>query len=92
MKRLIVVLLFVVAGLGAVPQSLVHVHDHLSLTAGAEAQQDPATITVYVTRTGKLYHQDGCRYLRQSKIATTLREAVNRGFGPCSVCKPPTPK
>src|SRR5687768_1357540 len=60
-----------------------------SAVAVAEAQQDPATITVYVTRTGEKYHRDGCRYLRQSRIPMSLKEAAKR-FGPCSVCKPPT--
>ena len=59
---------------------------------GALAQEkrvDPATITVYVTRTGETYHKDGCRHLRQSRIPMSLKEAVQR-YGPCSVCKPPT--
>jgi competence protein ComEC len=64
--------------------------DRLTRTAFAEAQQDPATVTVYVTRTGKKYHRGGCRYLSRSKMTTTLKEAVAHGFGPCSVCKPPT--
>jgi hypothetical protein len=41
---------------------------------------------VYVTRTGRKYHMDDCRYLRQSKIATTRTEALQRGLTPCSVC------
>ena len=52
-----------------------------SATSNAEA-------TVYVTRTGKKYHRDGCRYLSSSKIRSTLQDAV-RAYGPCSVCKPP---
>ena len=90
MKRVLLGLIIVVAALAAVAPSLVHALDHLTLTAAVGAQQDPATITDYITRTGEKYHRDGCRYLRQSRIATTLHEAVNRGFGPCSVCKPPT--
>lgn len=54
------------------------------------ARQDPATITVYVTKTGEKYHRDGCRYLSRSRIAITLKDAVARGLGPCSICKPPT--
>jgi len=46
--------------------------------------------TVYVTRTGSKYHNDGCRYLSQSKIAIDLTDAISKGYGPCSVCKPPT--
>lgn len=46
--------------------------------------------TVYVTRTGSKYHRGGCQYLRRSKIKMTLREAVDAGYDPCSVCDPPT--
>jgi hypothetical protein len=56
---------------------------------GVAARQDPATITVYVTRTGEKYHRDGCRYLSRSRIPMPLKEAAKR-FAPCSVCKPPT--
>lgn len=63
-----------------------HIHGSASLV---EAAQDPATITVYITKTGEKYHRGDCRYLRQSKIAVSLKEAIQRGYGPCSVCKPP---
>jgi hypothetical protein len=59
------------------------------LAIPTSGQEDPQAITVYITRTGEKYHRDGCQYLRQSRIATTLRDAVKRGYGPCSVCKPP---
>lgn len=55
----------------------------------APAGQDPATIVVYITRTGKKYHRGTCRYLRQSKIKTTLAEAKENGYLPCKVCDPP---
>lgn len=84
MKRLVVVLLFV-AGILFIPSSVIDFAGGFSLTAVADAQEDRAQLTVYVTRTGERYHVSSCRYLRQSKIATTLRDAVNRGFGPCSV-------
>jgi hypothetical protein len=61
------------------------------LTVSAQEKVDPATITVYVTRTGGKYHRDGCRYLRRSRIPMSLREAARR-FGPCSVCRPPVPQ
>lgn len=44
--------------------------------------------TVYVTRTGKKYHLDGCSHLK-SRIPTTLKEAKQR-YTPCKVCMPPT--
>ncbi|MFC1620176.1 S1C family serine protease [Candidatus Neomarinimicrobiota bacterium] len=49
-----------------------------------------ANTTVYITRTGEKYHHGSCRYLRKSKIKTTLLNAVERAYLPCSVCKPPT--
>ena len=47
---------------------------------------------VYITRTGKKYHRDGCRSLSKSKIEVTLTEAKARGYGACKICKPPTQK
>src|SRR5687768_12925238 len=44
--------------------------------------------TVYITRTGEKYHDDGCRYLSKSKIQTTLQDAKANGYTACSVCKP----
>ena len=44
--------------------------------------------TVYVTKTGEKYHEDGCRYLSRSKISTTLEDAQKNGYTACSVCKP----
>jgi hypothetical protein len=89
MKRL---LLVVALGLGVAlgvaqqrPFDLSH-----QFTTALVAQEDPAKITVFITRTGEKYHRDGCRYLSRSKIATTLKDAVANGYGPCSVCRPPT--
>jgi hypothetical protein len=49
----------------------------------AEAQ------TVYITRTGRKYHREECRYLRYSSYAISLSEAINRDYGACLVCRPP---
>ena len=43
--------------------------------------------TVYVTRTGKKYHLDGCRYLK-SRRSIKLSEA-KRLYQACRACKPP---
>jgi hypothetical protein len=45
--------------------------------------------TVYTTKTGKKYHEDGCQYLRQSKIKTDVASAISFGYTACSVCDPP---
>jgi biopolymer transport protein ExbD len=50
------------------------------------AQQDQQPQTVYVTRTGKKYHRDGCRYLAASKIAISLKDAKAKGYTACKVC------
>ena len=45
--------------------------------------------TVFVTRTGRKYHRDGCRYLSKSRIPIAFADAKARGFTPCSACDPP---
>jgi biopolymer transport protein ExbD len=52
-------------------------------------QQSNQTQTVYITRTGKRYHRDGCRYLASSKIPINLKDAKANGYTPCKVCHPP---
>lgn len=46
--------------------------------------------TVYITNTGAKYHSGWCRYLSKSKIPISLSEAMASGYGPCSVCNPPS--
>ena len=43
---------------------------------------------VFVTRTGSVYHRDGCRYLGESRFPMALREARGRGYEPCGICNP----
>jgi hypothetical protein len=47
--------------------------------------------TVYITKTGSKYHRVSCQYLRKSKFAISIKEAVDRGYEPCSVCEPGRP-
>ena len=44
--------------------------------------------TVYITNSGKKYHTSNCRYLRNSKIKTTLKSAKSKGYTACKICKP----
>ncbi len=44
---------------------------------------------VYITKTGEKYHSSGCSSLSKSKIETTLKNAVDKGYEPCKKCKPP---
>ena len=85
MRRLLASLLVVVGLAFSLPEATWR-----PTTGILEAAQNAATITVYITKTGEKYHRDGCRYLSRSRIQTTLKAALERGLGPCSVCKPPT--
>jgi hypothetical protein len=46
--------------------------------------------TVYVTHTGKYYHRENCRYwdLAKTKIPIALKDAKQRGYTACKVCRP----
>lgn len=55
------------------------------------AKGDPASAAsdvVYITRTGRCYHRDGCSSLRKSKIKTTRGGAQKMGLRPCKLCRP----
>jgi hypothetical protein len=51
-------------------------------------QTQPKGQTVYITRTGKKYHRENCRYLSQSKFSMSLKDAKAKGYTACSVCRP----
>ena len=61
----------------------------LILNIAAVAKDQDESITVYITKTGEKYHVAGCRYLKKSSYAISLKEAKERGYSPCSVCDPP---
>lgn len=45
--------------------------------------------TVYITKSGTRYHNDGCSYLTDNKIPLSFNEAQAKGYQPCSKCNPP---
>lgn len=51
--------------------------------------QPGSDIKVYITPSGRAYHQHDCHYVRESGIEITLAEAAARGLTPCSRCQPP---
>jgi hypothetical protein len=59
-----------------------------SIRTSVIARHETKDVTVYVTKTGTKYHKSGCRYLKSSKIETTLAKAKEAGMTACSVCKP----
>jgi len=58
-------------------------------TGPVAQEEQKKEVTVYITRTGKKYHRDGCRYLRKSRIPISLKQAKARCYTPCKVCNPP---
>lgn len=67
----------------------------LLLSCPVRAEQippDPAKIMVWITPSGKKYHQENCPTLKNSRNTLktiSLEEAVRRDLEPCSVCNPP---
>ena len=53
----------------------------------SSSQQSKATI-VFTVNGGHYYHRDGCVFLDNSKIKTTPKDAIAKGYKPCSECKP----
>lgn len=46
--------------------------------------------TVYITKSGKKYHDAGCGSLSKSAYSINLSEAMEQGYSPCKRCNPPT--
>jgi hypothetical protein len=82
MRRLLATLIFCTSPL--CPVALPFVAER-----GTVAQHDNQTRTVYITRSGKKYHLDGCRYLAAGKTAISLKDAKAKGYTACKVCRPP---
>ncbi|HRY29857.1 MAG TPA: hypothetical protein P5079_07440 [Elusimicrobiota bacterium] len=59
----------------------------LSLGAPLRADQAVVESAVYVTRSGKSYHHDGCRFLSWSKKRISISDAKKQ-YKPCSYCLP----
>lgn len=57
-----------------------------SASSASKASSTTNPQTVYVTKTGKKYHNDGCSSLKKSKIAMSLSETEAEGYTPCKNC------
>jgi len=53
-----------------------------------ELPQNEVNKLVYVTKSGKKFHIEGCKSLSQSKIEKDYNVAVNEGYTACASCKP----
>lgn len=43
---------------------------------------------VYVTKSGTKYHKEKCDYLANSSVEISREQAENKGYSPCSKCRP----
>lgn len=68
------------------PQSAQEVPAPPTQTPSAQEAQTAGDTSVYVTASGKKYHQEGCSALRSSKSALSAREAQEKGYTPCAKC------
>jgi hypothetical protein len=59
-----------------------------AVTPAPGPQRDEQSATVYITRTGERYHRGSCHYLSRSKYPVSLKDAKQRGYTPCKVCRP----
>ena len=82
-----VLLLLALGSAGAVAGSSAVVPAHQTPVAAGQPADNGDTL-VYITKTGKKYHADGCRSLSKSRIPIKLRDAVARGYTACSLCEP----
>ena len=58
------------------------------LAGQATRISDTKNETVYITRTGKKFHRDGCRNLNHSRIPIKRSDAISKGYQACKVCRP----
>lgn len=56
---------------------------------GAQPPSESASVTVYITKTGKKYHREGCEHLKKSSTPIALEDAKAKGLEPCQSCDPP---
>jgi len=54
----------------------------------AYAVTDNISSTVYVTPSGKKFHKEGCRYIKNKKLTEYTRNEALEKYDPCSVCNP----
>lgn len=62
--------------------------DRRAREAEAAALAEKNERTVYITDTGKKYHDSDCRHLKKSKKGIGLSDAKEQGYEPCGTCNP----
>lgn len=62
------------------------------LTFDEDEYEEDSGYIVYVTKHGKKYHEEYCRYIKNSESEITeytVSQALAKGYDSCSVCAPP---
>ncbi len=49
-------------------------------------KKDNKSKTVYITKTGKRYHEKGCKHLKKSSIPVNMDDAISNNYSPCKSC------
>lgn len=92
MKRIIFILLLLVLVSGCsknIEKTAVVKNDSQMFVAKTDEDQHSfSNEYVYITKTGKMYHKENCRYVAESKIKIEINEAKSYDYIPCSVCMP----
>ena len=87
------ILLSIVLGISGSEKSPVFSKNDITQTPESSSYTKPTIpktgIIVYVTDYGEKYHLKDCQYLKYSRHAIDLADAVSSYYSPCSVCQPP---
>lgn len=54
-----------------------------------DTPEESQNVIVYITDTGKKYHTQNCRFLKDSAREISLEDAKADGYEPCKSCNPP---
>ena len=90
MKKItaLILLIFVMTSGCSRTKNINYYNDENNTYTDNTIENTPENCTVYITQTGKCYHNENCRYLRNSSIETKIEKATIKNYKPCSVCVP----
>lgn len=63
-------------------------NNSLSIDRSVSSENKKESQSVYVTKTGKKYHTDKCRYYSDNCIKISKEDAKANGYEPCDSCNP----
>ncbi len=62
---------------------------NVTAVAAKKVTSASESVAIFITKSGKKYHVEGCSGLKNSKIPIGLKDAKSKGYGPCGLCHPP---